>query len=131
MTVSTGVAIRQIAVNGSGGAWVEVDATIVSRYAEAIEDFAANGGAPQGLQYEVPLVGDDGQISWPGPVFSIAPESEPLQFGDKKALHMPSGPILAAPGQPVIGFGTGNAMPICRLRSASVTATVVNFTEFQ
>jgi hypothetical protein len=131
MTVSTGVAARQIAVNGSGGAWVEVDATIVSRYAEAIEDYAANAAVAQGLQYMLPVFGDDGQVTWTGPVFSIAPSSQPLEFGDKKALHMPSGPILAQPGQPIIGVGTGAAGPICRLRSATVTATVVNFTEFQ
>lgn len=132
MTISSGVAARQIAINGTGGAWVEVDGTVVSRYAEAIEDFLANGGTAQGLEYQLPIFGDDGQVTWTGPIYAIAPESEPLQFGDKKALESAHGAILAAPGQPILGLVNGSAaVPICRLRSATATATTVNFSEFQ
>ena len=49
MANSKGFNARQIALNAVGGAWVVISATIVSRYAEAIEDFVSNGGAAQGI----------------------------------------------------------------------------------
>lgn len=125
-----GYNVRQIALNGSAGAWVEIDAVIVSRYAEAIEDYDATAGNVQGLQYQLPTV-VDGVVSWPGPTIAIPASAEPAQFGDKKYLYTHSGPILAQPGQPLIGLAQTNAMPICRIKSASATATTINFTEYQ
>jgi hypothetical protein len=133
MATGLGYAIRQIALNGTGGAWTVISATITSRYAEAIEDYVSVGGAPQGLEYEFPTIDDSGNASWPGPVFSIPPSAEPLQFGDKKLLYSNHGPILGQVGQPIVGLanGTTSATPIVRMRSASATATTINFTEYQ
>ncbi len=129
MPPSTGVAIRQIAVNGNAGAWVEVDGTITSRYAEAIEDASANAGTQQGLQFQLPIYADDGSVSgWSGP-YSV--NQEPIQFGDKQALRSAHGAILAQGPNVILGIGPTNGAPICRLRSLTATPTVVNFTEFQ
>jgi len=131
MANSKGFNARQIALNGSGGAWVVISATIVSRYAEAIEDFVSNGGAAQGIEYQFPSV-DEGVVTWPGPVLSLPPSAEPLQLGDKATLFTKTGPILGQPGQQIIGQPAAQAAtPIVRMRSASATATTINFTEYQ
>lgn len=129
MGYSVGLAVRQLTVPGSGAAPLTVLGTITSRYAEAIEDYLANGSVPQGLEVFVPSFDDSGVVTWLGP-FAYAPESEPVQFGDlNRATH--HGPILAQGPNVVVGIGVTAAIPICQLRSATVTATVVNFTEFQ
>lgn len=130
MANSSGFNARQIALNGSGAAWVVISATVVSRYAEAIEDFVSNGGAAQGIEYQFPVV-NEGVVTWPGPVLSLPPSAEPLQIGDKKLLFTKHGPILGQPGQQIIGQPAAQlATPIIRMRSASATATTINFTEY-
>lgn len=131
MSISTGQNTRQINLNANNGAWTEIDAQTVCYYAEAIEDFVGDAGTAQGLEYQLPVI-VDGTVTWPGPVIAVAPGNEPVRFGDVRAKYgVRSGPILAQPPQPIIGSTQNTPGAICRMRSATGTATVVNFTEYQ
>lgn len=131
MSISTGQNTRQINLNANNGAWTEIDAQTVCYYAEAIEDFVGDAGAAQGIEYQLPIL-TDGIISGWGPTIAVAPGNEPARFGDVRAKYGPrGGPILAQPAQPIIGSTQNTPGAICRMRSATGTATVVNFTEYQ
>lgn len=131
---STGRSDQQIALNNNAGAFTNINPTILSYYAEAIEDFIGDGGTGQGLEYQLPIVIDGVVTGW-GPTVAVAPGNEPVMFGDKRNLHSGHrgpGPVLAQPPQQTLGMpAVGNVIPICRMRSATATATTVNFTEYQ
>jgi hypothetical protein len=116
---------RLISINGNGGAWTSVYATQVTRRAEIIEDFSANSGVGQGLQYQF----DDDQTPNFTTVYEIAPQSEPIILG----TPIPQGAGYAR----VLGNGPDNsggysipATLLVNLRSASALGTTVRVTEF-
>jgi hypothetical protein len=107
------------------GTFVSVDATQTTRRVEIIEDFSANAGVGQGLDYQF----KDGNTPPFTTVYSVAPQSEPIILGE---------PIPQGKGYGrVIGCGPDNsggysvpATLLIKLSSASATPTVVRVTEF-
>jgi hypothetical protein len=113
---------RLVNLNGSGGAFVQILATIPCRKMTAIEDYSANAGVGQGLEYQLP--GDDFTQ-----VFSIAPQTEPIVLEDQSYEGGPGSMLGNGPGF-ITGFGETTGTPLINLRSATATATVVRITEF-
>jgi hypothetical protein len=62
---------RLITLNGSGGAFVAVSATQVTRRVEIIEDGSANGGTGQGIAYQF----NDGSATPFTTTYTIEPQS--------------------------------------------------------
>lgn len=116
---------RLININGNGGTFTPVYATQTTRRVDILEDYSANGGVGQGLQYQF----DDNQTPPFTTIYSAAPGTEPIMLGD---------PIPENNGYGrVIGNGPdhsgGYAIPatlLINLRSASATGTTVRVTEF-
>lgn len=133
---------QYITLAATGGAYVTVTATSVCRSAYVIEDFGANAGIGQGLEYLLPdntspnptvpsWVGAAGSTATPTAAtvgFKVAPGSEPITLGQ---------PIPHGGGYgTVIGHGPDNsggysiaATPLIMLRSASASTTIVRITE--
>ena len=111
--------LRQIAVNGNAGAFVDVLASIPARSVEILED---EGTAPQGLQVKSVL--DNFATT---NVFTFG--SEPIQIPNVSRYPM-FGPILGWPAQGVSGaFNFTAAKKIVSLLSNSVTPTTVRVIE--
>ena len=81
---------RLITLNGSGGAFVAVSATQVTRRVEIIEDGSANGGTGQGIAYQF----NDGSATPFTTTYTIEPQSEPI--------------VLGTPVPQGAGFGSGD-----------------------
>ncbi len=113
---------RLVAINGSAGAFVQILATIPCRRMTVIEDYSANAGVGQGLQYQLP--GDNFTQ-----VFSIAPQTEPIDLEDEGYNGGPGSILGNGPGF-ITGFGPTTGTPLINVRSASATATIVRVTEF-
>lgn len=116
---------RLININGSAGAFTPVYATQVTRRVEVVEDFSANAGVGQGLEYQF----DDGESPNFATVYSIAPQTEPVILG----TPIPQGAGYAL----VLGHGPdssgGYAIPatlLINIRSASALGTTIRITEF-
>lgn len=122
--------VRTIAINGNGGAYTTVFATQVTRRVEILEDYSANAGTGQGLEYNLPDPASSNLAnpSWDGP-FAIAPQTEPIVLGEP----IPQGAGYA----PVLGHGpdaSGGyelpATPLIQIRSATATGTTIRVSEF-
>src|ERR1700744_4341450 len=89
--------VRTIAVNGDAGAYTIVSATQWTWRAEILEDYSANAGVGQGLQYLLPdpktmypdtpaWIGPNGSVANTAVTaatvgFSIGPQTEPIILG--------------------------------------------------
>jgi hypothetical protein len=116
---------RLITLNGSAGAFVAVSATQVTRRVEIIEDFSANAGVGQGLQYKF----DDGSTTPFTTIYSVAPQTEPIILG----APIPQGAgygLVIGHGPDASGGYTLAATLLIDLRSATTTGTIARVTEF-
>lgn len=122
--------VRNVVINSNSGAYTTVYATQVTRRVEILEDYSANNGISQGLEYMLPdpTSADPSNPSWNGP-FEVAPQTEPLILGEP----VPQGAGYA----PVLGHGPDSsggyslpATPLIQIRSASATATTIRVSEF-
>ncbi len=116
---------RLIALNGSGGAFVAVSATQVTRRVEVIEDGSANAGIGQGLQYQF----SDGSTLPFTTVYTIEPQSEPIVLGTPIPQGAGFGLVLGTPPDNSGGYSIPATLLI-NLRSASASSTIVRVTEF-
>ena len=116
---------RLISLNGSGGAFVAVSATQVTRRVEVIEDGSANGGTGQGLAYQF----NDGSNTPFTTTYTIEPQSEPIVLGSPVPQGSGYGLVLGAPADQSGGY-TLAATLLVNLRSASANNTIVRVTEF-
>jgi hypothetical protein len=122
--------VRTIAINANTGAYTTVLATMVTRRVEILEDFSANAGVGQGLEYMLP---DPGSLnpavpSWDGP-FEIAPQTEPIVLGEPVPQGHGFGSVLGH-GPDASGGYELPATPLIQIRSASATATTIRVSEF-
>lgn len=116
-------------LNGSGGAFVSIPATIPCRMVEIREDESVTS---VGLQYELP---DDGftQVYVIGVVGS---DDQPqIVLGDKVAIQHGRGRILGWPAQTLGGNGPNNnptgAATLIKLKSATAATTKIRVTEYE
>ncbi len=116
---------RLIPINGSGGAFTPVYATMVTRRVEVVEDFSANGGVGQGIAYHI----DDSQTPPFTTVYEIAPQSEPLILGEPIPQETGYGRVIGTPPDNSGGYAIAATL-LCNLRSATATSTTVRVTEF-
>ncbi len=116
---------RLITLHGSGGAFVAVSATQVTRRVEVIEDGSANGGTGQGVAYQF----DDGSAAPFTTVYTIEPQSEPLVLGTPVPQGDGYGLVLGTPADNSGGYSLAATL-LLNLRSASANSTVVRVTEF-
>lgn len=121
---------RLVNVNGSGGAFVTISATSVTRRVEVIEDGSANAGVGQGLAYQF----DDGFGTTPNVpnttvTYTIEPQTEPIILGEVVPFGMGYGRVIGTPPDNSGGYSIP-ATPLINVRSASATATVVRVSEF-
>lgn len=112
-------------INGSGGAFVSIPATMITRRAEIIEDASANAGVAQGLAYQI----DDSQIPPYTTIYQLTAGEEPLILGEPIPQGKGFGSVIGKPAQNSGGF-TEAATVLCKLRSLTATATIVRVTEF-
>lgn len=116
---------RLVAINGSGGAFVPILATQITRRVEIIEDASANAGVAQGLAYQF----DDSQTPPYTTVYELTAAEEPLILGEPIPQSNRYGTVIGKPAQNSGGYSEP-ATVLCNLRSLSATATVVRITEF-
>lgn len=116
---------RLITLNGSGGAFVAVSATQVTRRVEVIEDGSANGGTGQGLAYQF----NDGSATPFTTVYTIEPQSEPIVLGTPVSQNDGFGLVIGIPADNSGGYQLAATLLI-NLQSASANTTVVRVTEF-
>src|SRR5271156_1319360 len=105
---------RLIALNASGGAFVAVSATQVTRRVEIIEDGSANGGTGQGLSYQF----NDGSATPFTTTYTIEPQSEPIVLGTPIPQGEGYALVLGTPPDSSGGY-TIAAPLLINLRSAS------------
>src|ERR1700743_2590657 len=116
---------RLISLNGSGGAFVAVSATQVTRRVEIIEDGSANGGVGQGLAYQF----NDGSTTPFTTTYTIEPQSEPIILATPVAEGSGHALVLGTPADKAGGYSL-SATLLINLKSASTNSTVVRVTEF-
>ena len=116
---------RLISLNGSGGAFVAVSATQVTRRVEIIEDGSANGGTGQGIAYQF----DDGSTTPFTTVYTMEPQSEPIVLGTPVPQGAGFGAVVGTPPDNSGGYAIAATLLI-NLRSASTNTTIVRVTEF-
>lgn len=135
--------VRYIAINGSAGAYITVLATQWTWRAEVLEDFSANAGVGQGLQYLLPdpkspnptvpsWLGQAGSTATPVTAtvgFEIGPQTEPIILGQPLPLGGGSAPTIGTGPDNSGGYSIA-ATPLIMIRSASATATAIRITEF-
>jgi hypothetical protein len=121
-----GARVRLVAINGNGGAFTVIRATTLCRRVEIIEDFSANAGVGQGIQYQVP---NDGTTAGFTTTLSVAPQTEPIILQDTVAEARGRGAFIGN-GPDASGGYALPATQIVNLRSASATGTVVRISEF-
>lgn len=133
---------KYIAINGGAGAYTTVLATQWTWRAEILEDFSANAGVGQGLEYLYPdPTTNPANPSWIGiagstanPVtatagFKIGPQTEPIILGEPLPLGGGSSPTIGT-GPDNSGGYVIAATPLIMIRSASATATAIRITQF-
>src|SRR6185437_4462363 len=101
--------VRYIAINGSAGAYTTILATQWTWRAEILEDYSANAGVGQGLEYLLPdpannnpsvpaaWLGQAGSTTTPGTGtagFKIGPATEPIILGEPLPLGGGSAPTI-------------------------------------
>jgi hypothetical protein len=116
---------RLISINGSGGAFVAVSATQVTRRVEVIEDGSANAGTGQGLAYQF----NDGSATPFTTTYTIEPQSEPIVLGTPIPHGAGFGAVVGVPADNSGGYALAATLLI-NLKSASTNATIVRVTEF-
>jgi hypothetical protein len=116
---------RLITLNASGGAFVAVSATQVTRRVEIIEDGSANGGIGQGIAYQF----NDGSSTPFTTTYTIEPQSEPIVLGTPVAQEAGYGLVLGVPPDKSGGYSLAATLLI-NLKSASANTTIVRVTEF-
>lgn len=116
---------RNIAINGSGGAFVAILATQITRRVEIIEDASANAGVAQGLAYQI----DDSQIPPFTTIYQLTAAEEPLILGEPIPQNNRYGTVIGKPAQNSGGFSEPATL-LCNLRSLTATPTVARITEF-
>jgi hypothetical protein len=116
---------RLITLNASGGAFVAVSATQVTRRVEIIEDGSANGGTGQGIAYQF----NDGSATPFTTTYTIEPQSEPIVLGTPVAQGAGYGLVLGVPPDKSGGYSLAATLLI-NLKSASANTTIVRVTEF-
>jgi len=116
---------RLISLNGSGGAFIAVSATQVTRRVEIIEDGSANGGTGQGLAYQF----NDGSTTPFTTTYTIEPQSEPIVLSTPVAERGGYGLVLGTPADNSGGYALAATL-LVNLRSASTNTTTVRVTEF-
>ena len=107
------------------GAFVAVSATQITRRVEIIEDYSANAGVGQGLEYQF----DDGQSPNFTTVYEIAPQTEPIILDAPIPQQHGYGLVLGH-GPDASGGYSIPATLLINLRSATTTGTIVRVTEF-
>lgn len=113
--------LRQIALNGSGGAFVNIYPTLPVRKFDAMEDEAGN---TQGVAVLTLL---DNFVTTN--TFSFG--SEPISIPDPQR-YPALGPILGLPAQNAVGaFNYTAAKLLMQARSATATATTLRFEEWE
>lgn len=133
---------RYIAINGSAGAYTTVLATQWTWRAEILEDYSANAGVGQGLEYLVPdpstlpqapsWLGQAGSTATPVTAtvgFKIGPVTEPIILGEPLPLGGGSAPTIGT-GPDNSGGYSIVATPLIMIRSATATSTAIRLTEF-
>lgn len=138
----TGFVVTEYVINGSGGAFITLVGTRLSKAIDIIEDFSANAGLGQGLTYNLPDPANTPGPTYPagsgittppgnwlGP-FSVAPQSEPITLGDRFAIHAPYGPSVANGPGVILGIGITGGTPYIQIKSASATGTKIRVTEY-
>jgi hypothetical protein len=122
--------VRTIAINANTRAYTTVLATMPTRRVEILEDYSANAGVGQGLQYMLPdnSSSDPSNPTWDGP-FSIAPQTEPVILGEPVPQGHGYGAVLGH-GPDASGGYTLAATPLIQIRSASATDTTIRVSEF-
>jgi hypothetical protein len=116
---------RLINLNGSGGAFVAVSATQVTRRVEILEDGGANAGVGQGLQYQF----NDGSATPFSTTYTIEPQTEPIKLGTPIPWGEGYGLVIGTPADSSGGYSLAATLLI-NLKSASTNPTVVRVTEF-
>lgn len=121
---------RLVTLNATGGAFITVSATMVTRRVEVIEDGSADGGTGQGLQYQF----DDGFGAVPNTpntakTYQIQPQTEPIILGEVVPFGMGYGRVIGTPPDNSGGYSIP-ATPLINLRSATASTTIVRVTEF-
>ena len=116
---------RLITLNGSGGAFVAVSATQVTRRGEVIEDGSANGGTGQGIAYQF----NDGSATPFTTTYTIEPAQEPIVLGTPVAQGAGYARVVGTPADNSGGYALAATLLI-NLRSASANTTIVRVTEF-
>lgn len=116
--------VRIIQINGSGGAFTPILASIACRQMTVIEDESV---APQGLIYQ----GYEDNFAANR---QVGPSTEPLIFGNAVAQGGGVGPIIGFPAQNAANGTTAfnyiAATTILKVKSATVTATTIRVTEY-
>src|ERR1700684_3149434 len=116
---------RLITLNGSGGAFVAVSATQVTRRVEVIEDGSANGGTGQGIAYQF----NDGSATPFTTTYTIEPQSQPIVLRSPLPQGGGNALTLGPPPDNSRGYALAATLLI-NLRSASTNTTIVRVTEF-
>jgi hypothetical protein len=116
---------RLITLNASGGAFVAVSATQVTRRVEIIEDGSANAGVGQGIAYQF----NDGSATPFTTIYTIEPQSEPIILGTPIPQGAGYAMVIGTPPDRSGGYSIAATLLI-NLRSASATSTIARVTEF-
>lgn len=124
-----------VAINGSGGASVILLAKGSCRHCTIVE-CPPNGGAftgsnfsPTGINYQLPVKKSDGTYVFTGDTFGLNPGT-PLQIGNPIPEGAGRGPLVGAGPQQDPGGKTIAAVPFASMKSATVTGTQVEVTEY-
>jgi hypothetical protein len=137
--------VRAITLNNDAGAYTIVSATQWTWRAEIIEDFGANGGVGQGLQYLLPdpksmypdtpnwlgTAGSTGNTAVTAATvgFEIGPQTEPIILGQPLPMGGGYAPTIGH-GPDASGGYTLPATQLIQIRSASATGTTIRITEY-
>jgi hypothetical protein len=116
---------RLITLNGSGGTFVAVSATQVTRRVEVIEDGSANGGTGQGIAYQF----NDGSATPFTTTYTIEPQQEPIVLGTLIPQGSGFALVIGTPADNSGGYALAATLLI-NLRSASANTTIARVTEF-
>jgi hypothetical protein len=109
---------REVAINGSGGAFVDISATIPCRYV-TIQEIV---GKAEGLDYKTNEAGDNFATT-----HQLTPQ-DVLELGNKVAIQGGRGSVIGWPADNPRGRA---ADVITKARSSSVNATTVIINEYE
>jgi hypothetical protein len=124
--------IRLINLNGNGGPFILIRASIDCRKATLIEDGSGNGGVGQGIQYYVPDPYSASDVTnQPGVWDTILPQTEPIILGGENSMNAEHGSTLGRGPQDMPGAGVAPSLGTALIwaRSATANAIVGRLTE--